>query len=181
MRLIQTFIASLFRPLITPVKPGPAAINDPVLGIPGATGALPDYGNLAVIAASLSANASPAFGNFSQTLIPASLAAATYSAGQLLGGIIRRFGFAAAATTDSTDTGTNIVNSIPGAVVNQSWLSMVFNLGSNSLVMAAGSGVTITGSNVIAGFSMRLFLGSVLASNSVGFTGIATFPLASSL
>lgn len=176
IKTLSCLIAGLFRPGITPIKTSP----DNLANIEQ-DGALIPNAPLVQAIQSLASRGAPAFGNFSQTVIPASLAATTYNANSMVGTIIRRFGFAAASTTDSTDTGTNIVNAIPGAVLNQTWLTAVANMGSNSLVMAAGSGVSMTGTNVIAGFSMRLFLGQVLASNSVGFTGLFSMPLSSSL
>lgn len=176
LSLVSALFAHLFRPAITPVNTNP----DNQFDIEQDGAMIPSGAIIAALQGIANA-AAPAFGNFTQILIPNSLAATTYNANNLVGGIIRRFGFAAALTTDSTDTGTNIVNAIPSAVVNQTFPLMVANMGSNSLVMAAGSGVAITGTNVIAGFSMRLFLGQVLASNSVGFTGLFSMPLSSSL
>lgn len=158
-------ILGLFRLAITPVKTNPnnlANIEQDGALIP----------NAAVIPAlqTFANNASPAFGNWSQTLIPSSLAAATYAAAQMVGGIIRRFNGGSAFATDSTDTATNIVNAIPGAVVNQTFPMLLANLGSNALTMAAGTGVTILGTNVLGGNTMRVFLGQVTGSAAVTIT-----------
>lgn len=157
------------RPAITPVKTNPA----PTAGIEQA-GALVPNGALVQALQAISANASPAFGNWSQTLIPASLAATTYSGGQLVGGLIRRFS-AGQATTDSTDTATAIINSIPGAVVNQTFPLLLGNLGSGALTLAPGTGVTIAGSAVVSTNSIRLFLGQVTGSAAVTFTSVFQF------
>lgn len=178
MWLILPLIRAFFRLCITPIKPGPAAITDPVLGISGQNGAMPDVRNASVILSALSNNGSPAFGNWSQTLVASSLLASTLTGGQLVGGIIKRFA-PTAASTDSTDTGTNIVNAIPGAVVGQSFPLLYANLGSaaNSVTMTlgAGSGVTITGTNTITSNSIRLFLGTITASNAVTLTSCFQF------
>lgn len=173
------FIALLcdfFRPGITTVK----LAADPPQGTEQA-GALVPNGFMVQAFGALQQNASPAFGNWNQIIVPASLSAATYNANSIVGGIIRRFQTASGNVTDSTDTGTNIVNAIPGAKVNQTFLTMVANMGSAGLTLAAGSGVSLTGTNVMGGFSMRLFLGQVLSSNSVGLTGLFSFGLQSGL
>lgn len=175
---LSAAIAGIFRLGITPIKPGPISV---AAAIPGQMGAMPDYSLLGVAVAALSNNGAPAFGNFSQTLIPNSQTAATYNANSMVGGIIRRFGASGALTTDSTDTATNIVNAIPGAVPLQTFPLLVANMGSNSVALAAGAGVTMAGTNIIAGFSMRLFLGQVLGSAAVTFTGLFSMPLSSSL
>lgn len=163
--LIALFL-EFFRLGITTVKTGP---QDPPSGIEQAGALVPNAGIVA-LAGALSQNASPAFGNWNQILIPASLSAATYNANNLVGGIIRRFS-TGAATTDSTDTGTNIVNAIPGAKVNQTFPLLIANLGSGTLTLGAGSGVTLAGTAIIGSATARLFLGQVTASNAVTFTG----------
>lgn len=177
----SALLAAFVRLAITPIKPGPAAISDPVAGIYGQQGAMPNQGNMGVVLSALSNNGSPAFGNWSQTLIAANLTAATYSGPQMVGGIIRRFGNAAGTTTDSTDTGTNIVNAIPGATPLQTFLMFLANMGSGALAMVAGSGVSLAGTNLVGGFSARLFLGQVTASNAVTMTGLFSFGLSSGL
>lgn len=170
------FLASFFRPGITSVKTSP----DPIIGIEQ-DGALIPNGALVAAMQAVQTNASPAFGNWSQTLIPA-IAAATYDGGTLVGGIIRRFS-PGAAFTDCTDTATNIINAIPGAKVNQTFPLIIANLGSGNETLSGGTGVTIAGTAVIASNSTRLFLGQVTGSaavtltncfawgNGLGFTG----------
>ena len=175
--MLSSFLAALFRPRITPIKPGAAAINAVV---PGQQGAMADYAALTNILSALSVNGSPSFGNFSTTLIPNNVAARTYSGSEMVSGIIRRFD-AAAATVDCTDTATNIVAAIPGAVPLQTFPMMVAALGASPLTIAAGAGVTMAGTNVIGGFSMRLFLGQVLGSSAVTLTPLFSLPLRSNL
>ena len=163
-RLVCLF-AEFFRFAITTIKlPG-----DPPQGTEQA-GALVPNGAIVQALAFLQQNAAPAFGNWSQTIIPASLSAATYNANNMVGGIIRRFS-TGAATTDSTDTGTNIVNAIPGAKVNQTFPLLIANLGSGALTLGAGSGVTLAGSTAVGSATVRLYLGQITASNAVTLTG----------
>lgn len=161
---LLVLIAGFFRPLITPVKTGQTA--------PGAmeqAGALVPNGAVVQAVTNLANNAAPAFGNWSQTLIAASLTATTYQAAQIVGGIIRRFS-PGAAFTDCTDTATNIVNAIPGAVPLQTFPVIIANLGSGLETLAGGSGVTIAGTSVIGSATGRLFLGQVTGSGAVTLT-----------
>lgn len=177
MTYLAALITMFFRLFITPVKPGPAAIGDPVNGIYGLSGAIPNQAALGVILNALQNNASPVFGNWSTTLIPASLTAYTIPAGNLVSGIIRRFN-PGAAFTDSTDTATNIVNAIPGAVVGQTFPLLIANMGSGlvgAMTVAGGAGVTVTGTATIATGFLRLFLGQVTGSSTVSLTSCFTF------
>lgn len=171
MRQLVNLLAGLVRLAITPIKPGPAAIGDPVNGPYGQTGAMANQGNMVGVLAALSNNGAPAFGNWSQTLIPNSLAAATINANNLVGGLIRRFS-PGANFTDSTDTATNIVNAIPGAIPNQTFPLIIANLGSGIMTLGAGTGVTIAGTATIASNATRLFLGQVLGSAQVTITSL---------
>jgi hypothetical protein len=164
MFYIAALIAGFFRLCITSVKTFP----DPVTGIEQAGALVPNGGMVGALAA-LQTNASPAFGNWSQTLVPASLTARTYTGAELVGGIIKRFS-PGAAFTDCTDTATNIINSIPGAKVNQSFPLLIGNLGSGVQTIGAGTGVTITGSATIASNCVALFLATVTGSTAVSLT-----------
>jgi hypothetical protein len=156
-------LAGFLRFLITSVKTNP----DPIAGIEQ-DGALVPNGALVGAMNALQTNASPAFGNWSQTLIPA-IAAATYNGNNMVGGIIRRFS-PGAAFTDCTDTATNIVNAIPGAKVNQTFPMLIANLGSGLMTLAAGAGVTIAGTASISSATARLYLGQVTGSGAVTMT-----------
>lgn len=171
------FLSSLFfRPSITSVKGNP----DPISGTEQA-GALVPNGGLINQLTALQQNASPAFGNWSQTVIP-NVAAATYAAAGLVGGIIRRLSTGGTVITDCTDTATNIIAAIPGAKVGQSFPVILANLNSSTgVTLAAGTGVTMAGTNVVGGLSARLFLGSVTGSNAVTLTGCFSFTLGSGL
>lgn len=162
--LIHLFLA-FFRLGITTVKTGPA---DPPANLEQA-GALVPNSAIVGLAAALSQNASPAFGNASGTIIPNTPAPTTYPAQAMVGGYIMRFS-PGAATTDSTDTGTNIVNAIPGAKVNQSFTLTVANLGSGSITLGSNTGVQLLGTMLIGSAQARLFLGKVTGSNTISLT-----------
>jgi len=157
-------LIGFFRLGITTVKTNP----DPVAGIEQ-DGALVPNGALVAGLQALQTNASPAFGNWSQTLIPASATAFTYPGSAIVGGIIRRFS-PGAAFTDSTDTATNIINAIPGAKVNQTFPLIIANLGSGLETLAGGTGVTIAGTAAIGSGTARLYLGQVTGSAAVTLT-----------
>lgn len=169
------FIAGFFRNGITPVKVAPttpANIEQ--------AGALVPNSALVTALAAISTNAAPAFLNFTTTIVPQSLAAQTYPGSSMVGGIIQRYG-PAGTTVDCTDTATNIVNAIPGAVPLQTFPLFLANMGSSALTMAGNTGVTIAGTNVIGGFSVRLFLGQVTGSGAVTMTGLFSLALQSGL
>lgn len=165
MHAIVQLLLAFFRLGITSVKGSP----DPMSGTEQA-GALVPNGALVQQLSAIQNNASPAFGNWNRTIVPNTPAAATYNAQSMIGGIIMRFS-TGAATTDSTDTATNIVNAIPGAKVNQTFPLIVANLGSGSLTVAAGTGVSISGTNAIGSATARLFLGQVTGSAAVTLQG----------
>lgn len=162
MYAIVNLIAAFFRLLVVKTNPNNLANIEQV-------GAMAPGGAIMQALAALSTNASPVFGNWSTTLIPASLTAYTIPAGALLSGIIRRFS-PGAAFTDCTDTATNIVNAIPGAIVGQTFPLLIANLGSGIGTIGAGTGVTIAGTATIATAATRLFLGQVTGSTTVTLT-----------
>lgn len=68
-----------------------------------------------------------------------------------------------ASRTDTTPTAIAIANAIPGAIVGTGFLFFVRNNGSDasSITIAAGTGVTITGSAVISQGQTVLFIGKI--------------------
>ena len=158
---------AFFRCAITEVKTTLRPVDAEVLG------ALPTQTGIVGLIRNLKANAAPVFGNFNVSTV--SLAANTYTGRQLVGGIIRRVLAVGAATTDSTDTATNIVNAIPGAVVGQTFPILISNLMSATLTVAAGTGVTLVGTATVTRFSTRLFLGEVTGSAAVTITNCFQF------
>lgn len=171
------FLAAFFRPRITTVKTSP----DPAGGTDQAGAMVTNEGILRQVGA-LQQNAAPVFGNWSQTVIPSSIAADTYQAGAMVGGIIRRLSVGGTVINDCTATATDIVNAIPGAKVNQTFPLILANLNSSTgVTLRANTGVTMAGTNVIGGLSARLFLGQVTGSAAVTLTGCFAFPLGSGL
>lgn len=171
-----SFLAGFLRPAITSIKGAP----DPIGGTEQAGAMVPNGALLQQIGA-MQTNGSPAFGNWNQTVIP-NIAAATYNAQALVGGIIRRLGTGGTVFTDCTDTATNIVNAIPGAKVNQTFPLIIANLNSSTgITLLAGTGVTLAGTSVIGGLQARLFLGQVTGSAAVTFTGCFAWTLGSGL
>lgn len=166
MFFLLSLFAALFRPGITTVKTNP----DPIGGIEQAGGMIPNGANVQALAA-LQTNAAPAFGNWSQAAIPNS-GVATYSAAQMVGGLIRRLSTGGTVLTDCTDTATNIILAIPGAKPLQTFRMEVANLNSSTgIALQAGVGVTLAGTNVIGGLQCRTFLGQVTGSATVTLTG----------
>lgn len=171
------FVRDAFRPAITTVKTNP----DPVAGIEQ-DGALVPNGAIVAGLQALQTNAAPAFGNWSQAVIPASRAADTYNGNNLVGGIIRRLSVGGTVINDCTDTATNIVNAIPGAKPLQTFPVIIANMNSSTgVTVQGGTGVTMAGTNVIGGLQARLFLGQVTGSAAVTLTGCFAFTLGSGL
>lgn len=176
MFFLLSLLSALFRPGITTVKTTP----DPIGGIEQAGGMIPNGANVTALA-SLQTNASPAFGNWSQSAIPNS-GVVTYSAAQMVGGLIRRLSTGGTVLTDCTDTATNIILAIPGAKPLQTFRMEVANLNSSTgIVLQAGVGVTLAGTNVIGGLMCRTFLGQVTGSATVTLTGCWSTLLGSGL
>lgn len=172
MHALISLLFAFLRLGITTVKTG---ASDPPAGMEQA-GALVPNGQIVQLAAALSQNASPAFGNMSGTIVPNTPAPATYPAQAMVGGYIMRFS-PGAATTDSTDTGTNIVNAIPGAKVGQSFPLTVANLGSGAITLGSNTGVQLLGTMLIGSAQARLFLGQVTGSSTISLTNLFAWNL----
>lgn len=171
--LISAFLAlvlGFLRLAITQVKPGAAAIPPTAAG---QNGAMPDTTGITTILNALSNNASPAFGNFTMTKVSAPISAATYTGAQMVGGFLRRE--ATASFTDCTDTATNIVNAIPGAMPNQTFAFLLANCGTGTATLAGGTGVTIAGSATVGQTQLGIFLGQVTGSAAVTISRFCTF------
>jgi len=169
--LVRLFL-SFFNLGISTVKLGP---NDPAQNLEQ-DGALVPNAAIVSLAANLSQNASPAFGNMSGTIVPNTPSPATYPAAAMVGGYIMRFS-PGAASTDSTDTGTNIVSAIPGAKVGQTFPLTVANLGSGTITLGSNTGVQLLGTMAIGSATARLFLGQVTGSNTISLTNLFAWNL----
>ncbi len=166
IRFPMLAVLSFLRLAITPVKVTTPPGSIEVLG------AMPTQTGLVGAVTDLSNNAAPAFGNMGQ--VPLSGVTNTWAAGDMVGGIIRRYG--AQSSADLTDTATNIVNSIPGAKVNQTFPLWVANLSSaGDMSPIGGAGVTLVGTTTINRQSARLFLGRVTGSATVTLTSCFQF------
>jgi hypothetical protein len=162
-------LVSFLRLSISPVKTTPAPSAAEVAG------AMPTQGGMLSLINSLVQNASPVFGNF-LSRIYSGTTQQTYNALDMLGGVIKRYGLTG-ATTDSTDTATNIVNAMPGATVGQSFLMMIANLTSTgNLTVGVNAGITITGTASIQAGYARLYVGQVTGSGAVTLQNCFTFP-----
>lgn len=82
----------------------------------------------------------------------------TYSAAQMLGGVIIR-DTASADRSDSTATAAQLVAALPGVTVGQSFWLLVRNSGANTITLGGGTSVTISGTATIATNNSKLFLG----------------------
>ncbi len=165
MYTILNVIFAFLRLAITQVKTVPNLLQNL-----GQAGAMVPQGDLVPAIQAMANNAAPAFGNWSGTVVP-NASAYTYPANTMVGGIIARFN-PGAAFTDCTDTATNIVRAIPGAVVNQTFPLIIANLGSGAETLAAGTGVTLAGSTAIGSCQARLYMGQVTGATTLSLTGM---------
>ena len=159
-------IVGFLRPQITPVKTtiAPTAAE--------MAGAMPTQANIVGSVTDLKNNAAPVFGNFNLGIYAG--VTNTLLAKDIVGGIIRRN--SAQSNADLTDTATNIVNAIPGAVVGQTFPVWIGNLGLGTMTLTGGTGVTMVGTATIQPTSVGLFLGQVTGSAAVSITRAFTFP-----
>lgn len=165
IRFLMAAIVSFLRLGITPVKitvpPGSIEI----------LGAMPTQAGLVGAVTDLTNNAAPAFGNMGQA--PYSGVTNTWSAADMVGGVIRRYG--AQTSADLTDTAANIVASIPGAKVNQTFPLWVANMGLGTATPIGGTGVTLVGTTTISMQAVKLYIGKVTGSASIQLTSCFQF------
>ena len=93
-------------------------------------------------------------GTFTDTFTPTTLATAgavTYTAAQLIGGLILRDP-AGAGRSDVTPTAAAIVAAMPGAAIGQSFQFDLVNTadGNETITLTAGTGVTVAGTATVA-------------------------------
>lgn len=88
----------------------------------------------------------------------------TLTGAALAGQVVTRSG-STAAYTDTTDTAANIIKAVPNGglplAVGTSWIVYVVNSVAFALTLAAGTGVTLSGSTNIAASSTRAYLVTV--------------------
>ena len=148
-------------PVKTNVRPPDAEVD----------GAQLNQGGVVNLINDLKTNAAPAFGN--AAIATKSGTTNTWPASAMVGGIIRRYG--AGSSADFTDTAANIVASIPGAKVNQSFPLFVANMASGVMTPQAGTGVTLVGTTTITGNAARLFIATITGSAAVTLTSCFQF------
>lgn len=97
------------------------------------------------------------------------------SAAAMVGGIITRSG-STAAYTDTTDTAANIVAAIPNAQVGTSFDLTIINTVAFADTIAAGAGVTLSGTTAVAASSWRRFVGTItnVAAPAVTLKGVGS-------
>jgi hypothetical protein len=121
-------------------------------------------------------NASPFGGGFSfaevNSLVSGAGGQFTYTGPMIANGLITRTGVSG-ATTDTTDTATNIINAIPGAKLNQTFPLLIANLLTGTLTLAAGTGVTLLGTTTLATVTAKLFLGQVTGLGTAAAVNIS--------
>lgn len=166
LALVHALIIGFLRFAITPVKttvpPSAAETAGAMMTQPGLIGEFNDLKN----------NAAPVFGNFQLAIYNG--ITNTLLAKDLVAGFIRRNG--TQSNADLTDTASNIVAAIPGAVVGQTFPLFIANMNSSVMTLGAGNGVTLVGTASIAQATVRAFMGQVLSSNSVQLTNMFSFP-----
>lgn len=167
LKLLALPLFYLFRCAITEVKTSVRPVDAETLG------AMPAQAGIVNLFSNLKANAAPVFGNWTLTEIASTLAAETYAAGAMVGGLIRRN--MTGNATDSVATGTNIVNAIPGAVVGQTFPVLIANMGSGTLTVATNTGCTLAGTATVSRFQTRLFIGQVTGSATYTLTQVFQF------
>lgn len=138
-------------------------------------GALPGIGGLMPFLSQLVNNGSAAQGWFNNASVTAA-SGATFSAGQMLGGLIVRS--TQAATSDNTDSAANIVAAWPGCKVGDSALLFIVNLDSATLTLVAGSGITLAGTTTVLTVAMRIYIikptNVTAGAQAVTVTGVAS-------
>lgn len=99
--------------------------------------------------------------------------AGTLTAAALAGGVITRTG-PVAAYTDTTATAALIVAAIPNAFVGQSWVLRIKNGTNFTQTLAAGSGVTFSGSVVVPPSSVAEYLVTLTSLSAVSMLHLST-------
>ncbi len=161
--LFRAFLRLPIVPVKTNLRPTDAEV----------VGAMPTQAGIVNLINDLKANASPAFGN--TTLATKSGITNTWSADEIVGGLIKRYGTQSSA--DLTATGTQICNAIPGYQVGQTFPLMVANLTSGTITPVAGTGVTLLGTTTVLRLSAKLFVGRITSSNAVSIESGFAFPV----
>lgn len=110
---------------------------------------------------------------FKGTAAVTATAGATLTAAQIVAGAIMRSG-PTAAYTDTTDTAANIIAAIPDAQVNTGFEFTIVNGVAFADTLAAGTGVTLSGTTAIAASAVRRYLLQItsITTPAVTITGL---------
>lgn len=111
----------------------------------------------------------------SQKLVNSAVSAAagtTLTAAQLVGGFITRTG-PTLVYTDTTDTALAIIAVIPNALAGTCFELTYINTVAAMATLAAGVGVTLTGTTTVTASSTRSYLGTVTSATTVELRGIS--------
>lgn len=124
------------------------------LGKPGNQGAIPSYGDILGMIYMMN----PAI-----AAVTSAATTDTLTAFQIGEGIVVRSG-ATTAVTATTDTAANIINALgPTTYAGQSFMMIYVNLNtaSGAVTVAAGTGVTLSGTTSVPIAAVRFFIGTV--------------------
>lgn len=141
-------------------------------GLVPAQGAFPSYGDLIAILAA---------GNPRVATLSSAATSEVLNAAQIASGIFVRSG--GTTTTATTDTATNIINAIGGANAYVGMTVMLFyvNLSSGTATIAAGTGVTTSGTMTVATAGLRCFILTVTNTATPAVTIQGAFALGSAV
>lgn len=117
-------------------------------GIPGNQGAIPPFGDMVALLQS---------GNPSVASLVSAGTSEVLTGYQMDAGIFVRSG--GTTTTATTDTATNIITAFgPGVFVGMTAMLFYVNLSSGTATIAAGTGVTTSGTMTVATAGLRCFI-----------------------
>jgi hypothetical protein len=141
------------------------------LGTVGNQGSIPSYSDLVGILAA---------GNPSLASLASAGTSEVLTGYQIDAGIFVRSG--GTTTTATTDTATNIITALgPGVYVGMSAMLIYVNLSSGTATIAAGSGVTASGTLTIATAGLRVFIFTVTNIATPAVTMQSAFALGSAV
>lgn len=140
-------------------------------GVPGNQAAIPSFSDVVAILAA---------GNPSLATLSSAGTSEVLTGYQIDAGIFVRSG--GTTTTATTDTATNIITAMgPGVFVGMTAMLIYVNLSSGTATIAAGSGVTTSGTLTVATAGLRVFILTVTNVTTPAVTMQAAFALGSAV
>jgi hypothetical protein len=138
-------------------------------GAPGNQGVIPTYGDVVAVLAA---------GNPSVATLSSAGTSEVLTGYQIDAGIFVRSG--GTTTTATTDTATNIITAMgPGVYVGMTSMLLYVNLSSGTATIAAGSGVTTSGTLTVPTAGLRCFIITVTNVTTPAVTVQGAFQLGS--